>query len=160
MILTETDKPLFSWRFLRWSRKLLHLYAMPSVSAYTWETGTLIRALDMDEFLPPRTGAVPQEELRLRSARVPRRQQRKMRFVLTSLYTPFNFLKWDSFPLYFYKASLWLNVMLTVVSFHIWCNLAFSYHLMILSSQHVICAHCLSFHMGNMYIVLSCDRSQ
>ena len=62
-------------------KKLLQAHAMPYVAAYTWETGTLIRALDMDEFLPPRTGGVPEEELRLRSARVPRRQQRKMRCV-------------------------------------------------------------------------------
>lgn len=61
-------------------RKLLQSYALPHISAYTWEKGTLIRALDMDEFLPPRTGAVPEEELRLRSARLPRRMQRKTRY--------------------------------------------------------------------------------
>ena len=60
-------------------KKLLQVHAMPYIAAYTWEKGTLMRALDMDEFLPPRTGGVPEEELRLRSRRLPRRQQRKMR---------------------------------------------------------------------------------
>ena len=60
-------------------KKLLQSHAMPHVAAYTWETATLIRALDMDEFLPSKQGAVPSEEQRLRAARVPRRMQRKMR---------------------------------------------------------------------------------
>lgn len=60
-------------------KKLLQSHAMPYVAAYTWETGTIIRALDMEEFLPPRKGAVPEEELRLRMAKMPRRQQRKLR---------------------------------------------------------------------------------
>ena len=60
-------------------KKLLQVHAMSYIAAYTWEKGTLMRALDMDEFLPPRTGGVPEEELRLRARRLPRRQQRKMR---------------------------------------------------------------------------------
>lgn len=61
-------------------RKLLQEHAMPYIAAYTWETATLMRSLDMDECLPPRTGGVPEEELKLRSRRPPRRQQRKARY--------------------------------------------------------------------------------
>ncbi len=60
-------------------RKLLQAHALPYVASYTWELATLMRALDMDEFLPPRTGGVPSEEMRLRNNRLPRRQQRKLR---------------------------------------------------------------------------------
>ena len=63
-------------------RKLLQQHALPYVSSYTWELATLMRALDMDEFLPPRTGCVPSEEMRLRNNRLPRKQQRKLRCVL------------------------------------------------------------------------------
>ena len=61
-------------------RKLLQQHALPYVSSYTWELATLMRALDMDEFLPPRTGGVPSEEMRLRNNRLPRKQQRKLRY--------------------------------------------------------------------------------
>lgn len=73
---------MFRCQVFELDKKLLQSHAMPYVAAYTWETGTLIRALDMDEFLPPRTGGVPEEELRLRRARAPRRQQRKMRYLV------------------------------------------------------------------------------
>ena len=71
---------LFCMQVFEMDKKLLQVHAMPYIAAYTWEKGTLMRALDMDEFLPPRTGGVPEEELRLRSRRLPRRQQRKMRY--------------------------------------------------------------------------------
>ena len=58
-------------------RKLLQTHALPLVEGYTWETGTLLRALDMDEFLPsgPATGA----EAKLGGPRVARRIQRSGR---------------------------------------------------------------------------------
>ena len=58
-------------------RTLLQQHAAPLVEGYTWETGTLLRALDMDEFLPAQaaTGA----EAKLGGPRVARRIQRSGR---------------------------------------------------------------------------------
>lgn len=59
-------------------RKLLQTHALPLVEGYTWETGTLLRALDMGEFLPsPSTTA----EKQLGGPRVARRIQRSGRCV-------------------------------------------------------------------------------
>lgn len=76
-----------SFQVFEMDKKLLQVHAMPYIAAYTWEKGTLMRALDMDEFLPPRIEGVPEEELRLRSRRLPRRQQRKMRYCVVILFT-------------------------------------------------------------------------
>ena len=60
-------------------RTLLQQHAAPLVEGYTWETGTLLRALDMDELLPAQaaTGA----EAKLGGPRVARRIQRSGRSV-------------------------------------------------------------------------------
>lgn len=34
-------------------KKLLQQHALPLVEGYTWETGTVLKALEMDEFVPP-----------------------------------------------------------------------------------------------------------
>ncbi len=60
-------------------RALLHKAALPGVEGYTWERGTLLRALDMDEFLPP----PPHSALaHLGAPRIARRIQRSGRCLL------------------------------------------------------------------------------
>ena len=59
-------------------RKLLQQHALPLVEGYTWETGTLLRALDMDEFLPAQAAATG-AEAKLGGPRVARRIQRSGR---------------------------------------------------------------------------------
>jgi hypothetical protein len=57
-------------------KKLLQTHALPLVEGYTWETGTVLRALDMGEFLPSlSTTAVKQMGV----PRVTRRIQRSGR---------------------------------------------------------------------------------
>lgn len=60
-------------------RKLLQTHALPLVAAYGWETGTIISALNMDEFLPLPAAAAHQRLAEQPALRVPRRIQRSGR---------------------------------------------------------------------------------
>ena len=55
-------------------RKLLQAHALGPVAGYTWEMGTLLRALAMDEFAPAPADA------RLAALKVTRRIQRAGRY--------------------------------------------------------------------------------
>ncbi len=65
-------------------RKLLQQHALPLVERYTWETGTVLKALEMDEFVPPAPGSGP-------GPRVARRIQRSGRCAVQfpALFSPF-----------------------------------------------------------------------
>ena len=58
-------------------RKLLQQHALPLVERYTWETGTVLKALEMDEFVPP-----PPNSRERPGPRVARRIQRSGRWGL------------------------------------------------------------------------------
>ena len=59
-------------------RKLLQQHALPTVEAYGYTTETLLRALDMDEFLPGPVGA---PAILLGGPRVSRRAIRAGRYI-------------------------------------------------------------------------------
>lgn len=68
-------------------KKLLQQHALPLVERYTWETGTVLKALEMDSFVPPAPNSRDRP-----GPLVPRRIQRSGRSVLLFCFTYLGYL--------------------------------------------------------------------